>query len=264
MEVVSSADGTRIAFERTGTGPALVLVAGAFGDHKARVAGTPLATLLASIRTVTSYDRRGRGQSTDTAPYAVAREIEDLAALIAVAGGTAEVYGHSSGAVLALEAALEGVPIGRLALYEPPLIAGTGRAVPPPDFAEQLAALCRLGRLGDAAELFLVVGVGLPASAVTRMRTSPRWAAMERLAPTLAYDATLIGRPEAASIRDRAAALATPTLVIDGAASPPWARAAVRALAEALPHASSRSLAAQTHDVDPGALAPLLAAFFAP
>ena len=173
METTRSADGTRIAYVANGSGPPLILVGGAFCDHRARSAGLPLSRALEARMRVISFDRRGRGESGDTPPYAVAREVEDLAALVAAAGGSAAVYGHSSGAVLALEAATAGVPITKLALYEPPLVFADTRTPMPADLVEQLEQLGREGKRSEAAELFLTRAVGVPAPGVERIKASP-------------------------------------------------------------------------------------------
>jgi pimeloyl-ACP methyl ester carboxylesterase len=261
MKKVRSHDGTQIAYETTGGGPPLILVGGAFCDHTAPVAGAPIAALLAPRFTVVSFDRRGRGESGNTPPYAIDREVDDIAALVVELGGSASVYGHSSGAVLALEAAIRQLPIDRIALYEPPLVMGDARPRPPADFASQLAALAAADRRGDAAELFLIAGVGVPPAMVARMRASPMWPGLERLADTLSHDATLTAQPE--SLSARAPDVALPALVVDGGASPPWMKSGVRALADALPRAEHRTLDGQTHDVAIAALAPVLEAFFA-
>ena len=261
MQKVRSNDGSQIAFETTGSGPPLILVGGAFCDHNAPVAGAPIAALLAPHFTVASFDRRGRGESSNTPPYAIDREVDDLAALIDELGAPAFVYGHSSGAVLALEAAIRRLPIARVALYEPPLVMGSMRPGPPLDFAAQLAALAAQDRRGDAAELFLVAGVGVPSAVVERMRASPMWPGLERLADTLHHDATLTASPE--SLIARARDVAIPALVVDGGASPPWMRSGVKALADALPGGDYRTLDGQTHDVAIAVLAPVLDAFFA-
>ncbi|HTA18615.1 MAG TPA: alpha/beta hydrolase [Polyangia bacterium] len=261
METITSADGTRIAFETVGSGPPVVLVGGAFCDHTARVAGTPLAAELRATHTLVTFDRRGRGESTDTSPYAVAREIEDVAALVAVAGGSAFVYGHSSGAVLALEAALAGLPIRKLALYEPPLVLAEERAPMPPDLEQELARLVGAGRRGDAAALFLARAVGVPEPALAAMKSAPSWRGLEALSHTLPYEVRLTA--DAPGVLTRARALRTPTLLLDGDRSPPWMRAGVARLARTIPDARSKSLAGQAHAVDPAALAPSLREFFA-
>ena len=259
MEKVKSADGTLIAFERLGSGPALVLVGGAFCDRTARVSGLPLARELAAHLTVFAYDRRGRGDSTDTAPYALERELEDLASVIAASGGRAHVYGHSSGAILALEAALAGMPIQKLALYEPPLVLSGSREPMPVDLAEQLAALTERGDRSAATALFLTRGVGVPAALVEQRKQQPAWASLEAAAHTLSYDARLTADP--ASIVARAASLRLKTALFAGGRSQPWMRAGVDKLAQVIPGVVHVSLADQAHDVDPRAIAPRLLEF---
>jgi pimeloyl-ACP methyl ester carboxylesterase len=249
---VTSRDGTRIAFERSGDGPALVLVDGAL-SFRAHGQLAPLAELLAPDFTVYRYDRRGRGESGDTAPYAVAREVEDLEALIAEAGGRALVFGMSSGAVLALEAAASGLPIAKLALYEPPL---ADEAAPDDGFAERIEQLVAEGRRGDTVEFFLS-SAGVPADAIATMREEPSWPLFESVAPTLVYDNAVLA--EATLPRD----LAIPTLVSHGGESPDFFRAAARAAADAIPGARYSSLEGQSWGrVDPAALAPMLRQFF--
>ena len=260
MEKARSADGSSIAFEKLGSGPALVLVGGAFCDHRARVAGLPLARELSSALTVYCYDRRGRGQSGDTAPYAVAREIEDLAAVLAAAGGDAHVYGHSSGAVLALEAALAGLPIDKLALYEPPLVLAGSRELMPADLPEQLVELIEGGKRSEAAELFLTRAVGVPAAVVAQRKQGPAWAGLAAMANTLSYEAKLTADPE--SILARAAELGNETALFDGGKSQAWLREGVERLARVIPGVTYVSLPDQTHDVDPLQLAPHLLEFF--
>lgn len=261
MEKVESADGTSIAFERLGHGPALILVGGAFCDHRARAAGLPLAAGLVDKFGVFCYDRRGRGESGDRAPYAVAREVEDLVALIAAAGGSAHVYGHSSGALLALEAAVAGLPITKLALYEPPIVTSEEREALPHDLVEQLWALTVADQRSQAVELFLTRAVAVPAPAIAHMKGGPGWPALEALAHTLSYDARLAQDP--AAVLAQARLVKQPALVIDGERSPAWMRAGVAKLASAVPAARHASMAGQTHDVDAKLLAPLLLDYFA-
>ena len=261
METVRSRDGTTIAFDRSGVGPPLVFVGGALSN---RGAAADLASQLAPHLTVLAYDRRGRGDSTDTAPYAVEREIEDLDALIGAAGGSASVYGHSSGGALALRAAGAGLAITRLAVYEPPFIVDHSRDVLPQDFVDQIDHLLAAGRRGDAVAYFMTVAVQVPDDVVGRMRGSPMWPVMEAAAHTLAYDnrvmdGLMTGDP---APLERWATLPMPILALDGGASPAWARAAVGALAETIPRAEYRTLEGQNHGVEAAVLAPLLAAFF--
>jgi pimeloyl-ACP methyl ester carboxylesterase len=261
MQKVTSKDGTAIAFDRTGHGPALILVSGALGDRSAAMALTPL---LSPRFAVLAYDRRGRGDSGDTTPYAVGREVEDIDALIKEAGGSAFVFGHSSGAVLALEAAAHIPAITRLAMYEPPFILDDTRPPLPKDYVTHLNELVAAGRRGDAVEYFMTKAVGVPDEIVAQMRQSPMWAGMEKLAHTLAYDGKIMGNNMVGhSLQAKQwASVRIPTLVIDGGASEPWARNAVQALADALPNAQRRTLEGQTHNVDPAILAPLLIEFF--
>jgi pimeloyl-ACP methyl ester carboxylesterase len=262
MISVTSRDGTTIAFDRTGEGPPTILVGGALSD---RSASSPLATTLAPRFTVVTYDRRGRGGSGDTPPYAVEREVEDLEALTDEAGGSAFVFGHSSGAVLALEAAARGVAIRKLALYEPPFVVDDSRAPVPEDYVQTLTRLTAEGRRGDAIEYFMTEAVGVPREAVAEMRGAPYWPSMEAVAHTLAYDGAVMGDTigGTSSPIERWASVTTPTLVVDGGASPTWARNAVETLVDTLPDARRRTLEGQTHDVDPEVLAPVLKEFFA-
>lgn len=256
METTRSADGSRIAYVVNGSGQPLVLVGGAFCDHRARAAGLPLSKALEARLSVVCFDRRGRGESTDTPPYAVEREVEDLAALVAAVGGAAAVYGHSSGAVLALRAAVAGVPITHLALYEPPLVFAGARAVMPADLPEQLEALAREGKRSEAAELFLTRGVGVPAPGVERIKASPGWPSLTALAHTLSYDATLTRDP--GGLLALGARVKAPALLMAGEKSEAWMRGGVERLAGAVPSARYVSLAGQTHDVQAEPLAELL------
>ncbi len=256
METVRSADGTTIAYERSGAGPALVVVNGAFGE---RGAAASIATRMGSDFTVYRYDRRGRGASGDTPPYAVEREIEDLAAVLDATGGPAFVYGHSSGGVLSLEAAVRSLPIARLAVYEPPYIVDDTRSRPV-DVEARVKALVESGRRGDAIKLFMLEAVEAPPPVVAMMEADPSWAHMEEIAHTLAYDLAIVGDQFAPS--DRLATITMPTLVLSGGASPEWARNSVQAVADAVPGAQHVSLAGQTHGAADDVLAPVLTEFF--
>ena len=260
IERVKSGDGTAITFESVGEGAPLILVGGAFCDRSARAAGTPLAALLAERFTVFSYDRRGRGDSQDTPPYAVEREIEDLAALIDVAGGSASVYGISSGALLAFDSAARGLSIPKLALYEPPLVVDAERAKSFAGMPKELAALIAAGRRADAVQLFLTRVMQMPSSVVLQMRKAPIWAGLEKLAHTLSYDLTITVRGRARL--EQAAQVRASALVLDGGASPAWMREGSRTLGGAIPGAEQRTLEGQTHDVDVQVLARALTAFF--
>ena len=248
-----SKDGTPIAFDKTGHGPALILTGGAFQDRSGLAAH---AALLSSRFTVYNYDRRGRGESGDNPPYAVEREIDDIGALIQAAGGSALLFGGSSGAVLALDAAASGLPITKLALYEPPFVVDDTRNPVPDDFVGQLGELVATGRRSDAAQAFMTIGANVPAEVVAAMRQAPFWPATEAAAHTLVYDGaimagTMSGKPLPAA---RWASVTMPTLVMDGGQSPAWARNAVQALVSLLPNAQRRTLPGQEHNVAPEAL----------
>jgi pimeloyl-ACP methyl ester carboxylesterase len=256
MEKVGSQDGTAIAYEVRGEGPPVVLVGGGFND---RHSAEDLAQALSADFTAVTYDRRGRGDSGDTAPYAVEREIEDLAAVIEAAGGGAFVYGNSSGAVLALRAAAAGAAIRRLALPEPPFRV-EGAPPQPEGYLSTLVELTSTGRNGDAVEYFMTRAVGLPPEAVAQTRQSPAWPALERLAPTLVYDAhVMVDSQLPTALLSR---IATPALLVDSASSPPWLRAAASATADALPAGEHRSLEGAFHTIPPEVLAPVVAEFF--
>lgn len=252
-----SRDGTPIAYTRTGQGPAVILVSGAMSTG-----GTvaPLALPLSERFDVLVYDRRGRGQSGDTAPYAVAREVEDLAALIEAAGGEACLCGISSGGALVLEAAASGLPVRRVAVYETPFADFLdGGAEQNAEYTRSLDAALAEGRRGDAVELFLRL-TGMGEEMIQGARQSPMWPGMEAVAPTLAYDNAVMA---GGLVRDRLASITVPVLAVAGGASPEWMREGTRAVAEAAPNGSYRVLEGQTHMVDPTALAPVLAEFFA-
>jgi len=258
MDTVTSADGTTIAYDTTGNGPALVMVVGAFCDRQTT---NSIAKVLAPEFTVYEYDRRGRGASGDTAPYAAEREIEDLAAVAAAAGGSPFVFGHSSGAILALEAAARGVPMAKLVAYEPPYIVDDSRPRPGADLAGRLAALVSEGRRADAATRFLTEAVGVPPEVVAMMEGSPDWSGMTALAHTLAYDITLCGQSFEIPA-GRLAGIDVPTLVIGGGNSPEWFHHTVRAVADVVPDAHLRFLAGQDHGAADDVLAPVLVEFF--
>ena len=256
---VISADGTVIVFDQAGAGPAVVLVQGALNDRSDPVM-SGLAAGLSRWFTVFSYDRRGRGDSGDTQPYAVEREAEDLAALIATAGGSAAVFGGSSGAGLALRAAAGNRAITRLALWEPPYHVDGSAPRLPGDFAEQLDRLVKAGRRAEAVELFLVRAAQVSPEDVAEMRRQPLWAVMEASARSLAYEAHVMG-PDNALPAGLLARITQPTLVLNGGASPAWMRRAGRAVAGAIPGAAHRVLEGQAHSVAPAAIVPELLEF---
>ena len=264
MKTVTSKDGTAIAYDQAGNGPPLVLVDGALNSRAFGLNG-PLAAVLADRFTVITYDRRGRGSSGDTPPYAVQREIEDLAAIIDAPGGQACVYGISSGDGLALEAACAvHAKVAKLALYEPPFVVDNSRPPVPADAVQQVTGLLARGRRGAAVKLFLREDAQVPAMGVALMPLMPAWGKLKALAHTLPYDLTIMaggqqGRPLPPG---RWAALTAPTLVMAGGKSPAWLQNAAQALAHALPGASHRTLPGQTHIVKAKPLAPVLADFF--
>jgi pimeloyl-ACP methyl ester carboxylesterase len=258
---VVSKDGTAIAYDQVGHGPPVILIVGALCSRTLGPS-VKLAPLLAEHFTVFSYDRRGRGDSGDSAPYAVEREIEDLQALIEIAGGSACVFGHSSGAVLALNAAEHGLSIAKLALYEAPLIVDRSRPSTERDWAQIEAAIAD-GRRDAAVKGFLKC-VGVPGFAIALMRWLPVWTKVTAVAHTLPYDGALVralqrGVPLPAGVWGKVRA---PALAIAGGKSPAWMQAGMRALAGVLAHAEPCMLDGQTHDVSAKALAPVLRAFF--
>jgi pimeloyl-ACP methyl ester carboxylesterase len=258
MHTTNSADGTVIAYETCGQGPPLILVDGALCYRKMG----PSRAVAASLRehfTVVTYDRRGRGESTDCVPYSVDREVEDLAALIAAVGGSAYLCGFSSGAVLALDAAASGLPVTGLALYEPPFIVDESRPPAAADYVDQLNTLLTANRRGDAVRLFMR-HVGLPGPLVALMRFMPAWGKLKRVAHTLPYDGeimgdTQLGRPLPAT---RWPGTKVKTHVIVGGKSPAFFHNGTKTLVDLLPNADHHVLDGQTHMVKAKALAPLL------
>ena len=258
---VLSKDGTAIAFDRIGNGPPVILVDGALCYRGMGQSGQ-LAELLAEHFTVFTYDRRGRGGSGDTTPYAVEREVEDIAALLSEAGGAAFVWGTSSGAVLALEAANRLRGIKKLVLYEAPLIVDDSRSVTEDDWV-RIGAAVAADRRSDAVKLFLKL-VGVPGLFIALMRLLPMWSKLKAVAHTLPYDGAIVkenqrGKPLPTS---QWASVTVPTLVMDGGKSPVWMRHANRSLASILPNAQYRTLEGQTHALKPKVHAPMLVEFF--
>ncbi|MFJ1886478.1 alpha/beta fold hydrolase [Streptomyces sp. NPDC088137] len=248
---VVSADGTEIAFEQSGIGPAVVLVASALAD---RSDTTKLAALLAQHFTVINYDRRGRGASGDANAYTPDREVEDIAALIEHVGGSASLFGSSSGAVLALRAAAAaaaaGVNVDRLALYEPPFVVVEGDDGPPKDLAQQITTLLAEGRHSDAVKYFMTRAQGMPAIAVFFMKLMPKiWANLTELARTLPYDIAVMGDTQQGKPLDAAEwkGVAARTRVLTGGKSPAAFQRAARAITEMLPQADHRTLPGLNH-----------------
>jgi pimeloyl-ACP methyl ester carboxylesterase len=262
MQTITSKDGTTIAYDRTGHGPAAILVAGAL-CARLSWSGPAIAAHLAPHFTVYNYDRRGRGDSGDSKPYAVAREIEDLDAIINEAGGSAYLFGHSSGASLALEAAAAlGDKVTKLAMYEAPNNDDPAAQRGWREYTRRLTELLAADRRGDALALFMAL-VGTPDEQIERMRHAPFWPALEAIAPTLAYDHTAILGEDGALPIARAARVLAPTLVMVGGAIFPFMQETARTLSAAMPHARLRILEGQKHEVSTEVLAPVLADFFA-
>jgi pimeloyl-ACP methyl ester carboxylesterase len=258
MATVTSKDGTTIAYTQSGSGEPLLLVDGAMCYRAFGPMGA-LSEALSPHFTVYTYDRRGRGESGDTLPYAVEREIEDIAALIQQAGGSAYVYGISSGAALALKAVEAGLPIRKLAIYEPPFNPDESARPAAREYGAKLNQLLAEGKRGDAAGLFMTY-VGMPEEALAGMKQSPVWPVFEGIAPTLAYDNAILG--DARVPTDEVATINIPTLVMAGGAGLPFMQAAALELEKAIPNAQRRILEGQTHEVSAEVLAPVLVEFF--
>lgn len=262
MSTVISEDGTKIAFEVTGDGPPLIIVDGAM-CYRASGPSGPLAAQLASDFTVYTYDRRGRGETPDS-EFSVAREIEDLQALVKEAGGSVLMVGTSSGAMLALEAANAGVGVTKLALYEPPLIVDDNHAPAPVSALPEMRKILAENRRGDAVKTFMR-SVDVPGFAIVMMQLLPAWKKLKGVAHTLPNDLELLeglrqGKPLPI---DRWTTATMPTLVADGGKSPAYMRNSAAALASVLPAGSHQTLPGQTHLVKATALAPVLRDFFA-
>lgn len=258
MDMVRSADGTQIAFEQRGEGTPVILIGGAVND-RSTVAG--LAEVLADTNTTIAYDRRGRGESGDAAPYAVERELEDLAALIEHVGGKAALFGHSSGAILALEAAAAGLPVDRVSAYEPPYIVG-GREPMGADIVERAKALVAAGDREGVVTLFLTEGAATPAPVVEQMKNNPVWDWFTGLAHTLPYDLAL----SLPGLRaEHLAKIAVPVLLLAGSATPQWMLDGARAAASAIPGARYEVLDGQDHGIlnKPAELRAVLTTFHA-
>jgi pimeloyl-ACP methyl ester carboxylesterase len=260
MKTVTSKDGTTIAFDEQGDGPALILVDGAMSTRSSG-SKPALVTLLADDLTVYSYDRRGRGDSGDTKPYAVGHEIEDIDALIDEAGGSASLFGHSSGGCLALDATVKlGEKVRKLAIYEAPYNDDPEAQKVWREYLKNLTEALSADRRGDAVALFMAL-VGLPAARIEEVRHMPFFSGMEAVAPTLAYDHTAIMGKDGTIPRERAAHVRVPTLVMAGGNGAPFMLETAKTLSKVIRGAELRVLDGQTHEVDPKALAPVLAEF---
>ncbi len=258
MNTVVSKDGTTITYDRRGNGPALVLVDGALCS-RAQGPMPDVAEALADRFTVYNYDRRGRGDSGDAGDYAVEREIEDLAAVIEAAGGSAYVYGSSSGAALSLRAAAAGLPIEKLVAFEPPYVVDDSRKQIPRSWVADLQAL----EPGDAIKYFFTKGIGLPGIFVTMMKLMPAWKPLKAIAHTLPYDAQVLGNNCFGEPMDTEqwAPIEQPVLVVNGGKSPGWMKNSTRALAAAVPGAGHNEVPGQNHMIKAGAIAPVIADF---
>ncbi|WP_427889049.1 alpha/beta fold hydrolase [Kribbella sp. GL6] len=258
MNTVLSKDGTTITYDRRGDGPALVLVDGALCS-RAQGPMPELAEALADRFTVYNYDRRGRGDSGDSGEYAVDREIEDLAAVIEAAGGSAYVYGSSSGAALALRATAAGLPVEKLVAFEPPYVVDGSRKQIPRSWVADLSALGP----DDAIRYFFTKGIGLPGILVTVMKLMPAWKGMRAVAHTLPYDAQVVGENCFGEPMDAGqwAAIDQPVLVVSGGKSPGWMKASTSALANAVPGAAHTEVPGQNHVIKTAAIAPVIADF---
>lgn len=246
-EFAKSKDGTSIAYDVAGSGPALVLTGGAFNT---RHSPGELVGLLAPHFTVYTWDRRGRGDSGNTLPYSVERETDDLAAVIDAAGGSALAYGHSSGAILTLEAAMRGAAMSRIAVYEAPYV---------PDNLAAMAGVQPALDAGDPSLAALTFVKGTGAENTDGLTQSPWWPSMVAIAGTLPYDLALTG--DGIVPVGRLAAIQVPLLAMDGGASPAWAANAATAIASAVANGSRQTLDGQNHNVAPASLAPVLIEF---
>jgi pimeloyl-ACP methyl ester carboxylesterase len=264
METVIAKDGSRIAYDRYGAGPTVILVSGALGYRKFKKM-EELAKLLAERCTVINYDRRGRGDSTEVKPFAVEREIEDINALIEAEGGSASLWGWSSGGALALRAAAAGIGVERLSVYEVPFMVTSGAKRPTPDYGERLDELVAAGDRSGAVKHFMRNSIGIPAPFVALMQLLPMWKGLKATAHTLPYDWAALGEHTMYGAPLRAeewASVTVPTLVVYGAKSPEVLRQGSRALAEVLPNAEVHVLEGVSHNVKMNILAPVLVEFF--
>ena len=262
MKTVNSKDGTTIAFDQSGTGPVVILVDGALQYRAFDQGMAQLADLLSQHFTVIHYDRRGRGDSTDTQPYALEREIEDIEAIIDEVGEPVSLYGISSGAALAMHAAIKlGDKVKKLAMYEAPYNDDEAAQQTWKEYTKKLADLLAADRKGDAVGHFMML-VGATPEDVEGIRQTPMWPLWESIAPTLAYDHIAgLGEDGKVPVKE-AARVSIPTLVMDGGASFPFMHKTATSLANAIPNAQHRTLDGQTHEVQSEALAPVLIDFF--
>ncbi|HET6965292.1 MAG TPA: alpha/beta hydrolase [Acidimicrobiales bacterium] len=255
-----SADGTAIAYEAIGRGNPVILIGGAFNDRRTV---TPLAEALAPSLTAIAYDRRGRGDSGKAATTTVEREVDDIAALIEAVGAPVALFGHSSGAALALEAAAAGLPVRQVAVYEPSYVVDRSRPRPGRDLADRVRALVALGRRDDAAALFLTEAIGMPAEVTEGMKAGPMWQMFSGLAHTVPDDVAACRGMRLPA--ERFATLEVPVLAVNGSNTAPWLAAATKSVALTIPGARLVVLEGQDHGVlhNPGSLVPVLIDFLA-
>jgi len=260
MRKATSADGVTIAYDQWGGGPLVVIVGGAFND---RGTWAELAQALAGDFTVVSYDRRGRGESGDTEPYAVEREIEDLNAVIADASRDRRAYAHgvSSGGALLLRAIARGAPVTRASVLEPPYRV-EGAPPAPPDYRRTLRHLIDSGDRGGAVAYFMTQAVGVPTEAVAEMKETPAWGYLQGMAHTLLYDAEALGGDEHGLPTDLLAGITVPVLAVSSASTAPWLSSAAAAVARGVPDGRHQRLEGGFHDVPPAVLGPALATFY--
>jgi pimeloyl-ACP methyl ester carboxylesterase len=263
MSTVTSRDGTTIGYERLGSGPPLILVDGAL-CHRQMGPLPEIGKLLADRFTVIVYDRRGRGESGNTLPWSVDREVEDISALITAVGGSARLFGVSSGAVLVLEAAARGLPVPKLAVYEPPFIVDGSRSPVPADFIPGLHRLLAAGNRNEVVKRFMRI-VGVPGIFIALMRFFPNWRKLAAVAHTVPYDMTILDGTQSGKSLPAArwSQVVAPCLVLDGGKSPQWMRNGCHSLADLLPQSSYRTLPGQTHMVKAKVLTPALIEYLA-
>ena len=265
MRTVTSKDGSRIAYDRYGSGPTVMLVGGALGYRKFTKL-EELAKLLAERCTVINYDRRGRGDSTEVKPFAVEREVEDIAALVEAEGGSASLWGWSSGGALALRAAGARIGVERLSVYEVPFMVTPGLERPTRDYGERLDQLVAADDRSGAVKHFMRNSMGIPAPFVALMRLVPMWKGLKATAHTLPYDWAALGKHNmygAPLKADEWISVTVRTQVVYGAKSPHELQEGSRALADVLPNAELQALEGVSHNVKMNLLAPVLADFFA-
>ncbi|HET7274100.1 MAG TPA: alpha/beta hydrolase [Longimicrobiaceae bacterium] len=261
MKTIQSKDGTTLAYDIYGSGPALIYIAGA-SCFRSFMPVVQDAKAFAKEFTVYNYDRRGRGDSSDTQPYAIEREVEDIEALIDAAGGKANLYGHSSGAVLALEAALDlgGDRVDKVVMYDPPYVHDEAERSEYGKLSQQVRDLLRVGKNARAMTTFLK-GIGMPKLFVYLVRLMPGWRTMAALAPTLAYDIALTRNLPPVV---RAARITVPVQLIVGEKSPAGIHDVANQLVKAIPGATFIQLAGQGHMAGAKAILPVLAGFLKP